>query len=69
MIIERCPGQDRRKVKVEALACTKCGYIAEIFSDEIKIRCPQCKELIRRWRLPSCIDWCRSAKECKGGIK
>ena len=69
MIIEKCPGQDRRKVKAEALYCLKCGHETEIFSDEIQIRCPQCKELICRQRLPSCVDWCKSAKECKGGIK
>ena len=65
-MIFRCPGQDSRKIKAESIKCPGCGYKAEIFSDEVKVKCPKCKALICRQRLPSCIDWCKYAKECVG---
>jgi hypothetical protein len=64
-----CPGQDSRKTKVENIICSKCGYAAEIFSDEIKVVCPGCKNLICKERLPSCVDWCKAARECIGEEK
>ena len=63
-MIDKCPGQDRRNIKAELLTCLTCGYKVEIFSDEIGLRCPQCNSLVRRQRLPTCVDWCKSAGEC-----
>jgi hypothetical protein len=68
-MIQKCPGQDDRNIKAEAITCFNCGYSAEIFSDEVKVRCPKCKNLICRERLPSCVDWCKFAKECVGEVK
>ena len=65
----KCPGQDKRNLKIETATCSNCGYKTEMFSDEIKVYCPKCKELICRERLPSCIDWCKFAKECIGEQK
>ncbi|MBU3959051.1 MAG: phosphohydrolase [Candidatus Omnitrophica bacterium] len=65
-MIFKCPGQDDRKVQAETLKCAKCGYKVEIFSDEIKVKCPKCKELVCKERLPSCVDWCKAARECIG---
>lgn len=65
----KCPGQDFRKTKAENITCSNCAYITEIFSDEIKVTCPRCDNLICKERLPSCVDWCRSAKECIGEEK
>ncbi len=62
----KCPGQDSKNLKVEILACPNCGYKIEMFSDEVKVTCPQCKNLVCRQRLPTCIDWCKSAKLCAG---
>ncbi|MFA5177488.1 MAG: phosphohydrolase [Candidatus Omnitrophota bacterium] len=66
---DRCPGQDGRNIKSEHIACFACGYTAEIFSDELSVKCPGCKTRIFRKRLPSCVEWCKAAKECigKGG--
>ena len=61
-----CPGQDKRKVKPEPIVCPACGYEAEIFSDEIKARCPQCRQVFYRQVLPTCVEWCVAAKECLG---
>lgn len=68
-MIPKCPGQDDRNLKVETLKCPQCGYSAEIFSDEIKVTCPRCKTLLCRQRLPSCVDWCKAARECIGEEK
>jgi predicted Zn-ribbon and HTH transcriptional regulator len=68
-MIFKCPGQDDRNLKAETIHCTECGYAIEIFSDEVKVRCPNCKRLACRERLPSCVDWCKFARECVGKEK
>lgn len=65
-MILKCPGQDKRNIKAEIIKCLHCGYEIEIFSDEMKARCPACKGLTCRARLPSCVDWCKSARLCIG---
>ena len=65
-MIEKCPGQDKRYIQAESLKCKNCGYEIEIFSDEVKVRCAKCKTLAVREVMPSCIDWCKYAKECVG---
>jgi uncharacterized paraquat-inducible protein A len=66
-VINKCPGQDDRNIKAEIIICPDCGYRVEIFSDEVKVSCPRCKSLVCRERLPSCVDWCKYARECIGG--
>jgi len=66
MSFNKCPGQDKRNLKAQVLKCSRCGYEIEIFSDEVKVSCPKCKSLVCRERLPSCVDWCKYAKECVG---
>ena len=34
-----------------------------------QFKCPKCKGLICRERLPSCVDWCKAARECIGEEK
>ncbi|MFA6357817.1 MAG: phosphohydrolase [Candidatus Omnitrophota bacterium] len=65
-MLNKCPGQDERKARAENIICSNCGYLAEIFSDEIQVNCPKCKNLISKELLPSCIDWCKAARECIG---
>ena len=65
-MINKCPGQDGRNIKPETIKCPDCGYEIEIFSDEVKVKCPKCKGLACRERLPSCVDWCKYARECVG---
>ncbi|MDD5166541.1 MAG: phosphohydrolase [Candidatus Omnitrophica bacterium] len=64
--MDKCPGQDKRNIKVETISCLTCGCSIEIFSDEVKVTCPKCKNLVCRQRLPSCVDWCKHARECVG---
>ena len=61
-----CPGQDSRNLRIELYKCPKCGTEVEIFSDEVRVRCHQCGEMVYRERLPSCIEWCASARQCLG---
>jgi len=68
-MIFKCPGQDSRKIKPELIKCTFCGYEVEIFSDELNRACPQCKNNASKKQLPSCVNWCKSAKECIGEEK
>jgi len=65
----RCPGQDKRNLRVEIHKCPKCGYGVEIFSDESRVKCSQCGTTVYREKIPSCIDWCSHAKECLGEEK
>jgi HD superfamily phosphodiesterase/predicted RNA-binding Zn-ribbon protein involved in translation (DUF1610 family) len=65
-MFDKCPGQDPRKVSAESLKCAACGYAVEVFSDELRRRCPRCGAEVTRTQVPSCIGWCRAAKECVG---
>ncbi|MFQ6067548.1 MAG: phosphohydrolase [bacterium] len=62
----RCPGQSERNLKAKLYRCSGCGYQVEIFSDELKARCPRCGKQVYSRRNPSCVDWCRAAEQCLG---
>jgi len=46
--------------------CPNCGAEVEIFSDEMRVKCHKCGKYVRREKVPSCIEWCSSARECLG---
>jgi hypothetical protein len=62
----RCPGQDSRKLTVSYHPCPTCGEMVEFFSDENRVRCPKCKQMVVKDEAPSCIQWCKAARECLG---
>ncbi|MDD4874573.1 MAG: hypothetical protein PHE15_06350 [Dehalococcoidales bacterium] len=62
----KCPGQDFRNLRISLHKCPSCGTEVEIFSDEIKGKCQKCGEMVYREKIPSCIDWCASARQCLG---
>ena len=62
----RCPGQDFRNLRVEVYKCPKCCHEVEIFSNETRAKCAQCGSWVYREKVPSCIEWCASARECLG---
>ena len=64
--MNKCPGQDSRKLRASVHLCPECGHEVEMFSDEFKRRCPKCKATVHREKVPSCIEWCKAAKECLG---
>lgn len=61
--MERCPGQELRKLRASIHLCPECGYEVEMFSDEVKRRCPKCKTVVYKDKVPSCVEWCKAAKE------
>ena len=65
-MINKCPGQFNKNIAAKNLKCARCGYEIEIFSDEIKVKCPKCQHIYYREVLPTCIDWCKYAKDCVG---
>jgi len=62
----KCPGQNPRNLRAALYKCPNCGAEVEIFSDEMRVKCDECDEYIYRERIPSCIDWCASARQCLG---
>ena len=65
-MFSKCPGQDMRKLRVELYRCPQCRAEVEIFSDETRIRCQKCGTMVYREKMPSCIEWCASARQCLG---
>lgn len=65
----KCPGSDSRFLQIQEEKCRNCGYTVEMFSDEIRLKCPHCGQTIYREVIPSCIDWCSMAKKCIGEEK
>jgi endogenous inhibitor of DNA gyrase (YacG/DUF329 family) len=37
-----------------------------MFSDEMKVKCYKCGTKVHREKVPSCIEWCASARQCLG---
>jgi len=64
--MNKCPGQDSRKLTVSELICPNCHTKVEIFSDEVQTKCPTCKEIVCKDRLPDCVFWCKAAASCIG---
>ncbi len=62
-----CPGSRTIRSPVpENVPCSQCGREVEIWTDEAKASCPDCKSVVFREKKASCIDWCPYAKECVG---
>lgn len=62
-----CPGSGLLKSPVpETIECPQCHGEVEIWSDEIKTTCPNCKSTVFKERIPSCVDWCKFAEKCVG---
>lgn len=66
-MIFKCPGAERfRQPEPEMVKCPFCAGEVEIWTDEVKATCPNCKKTVMRQEGQSCLDWCRYAKECVG---
>lgn len=62
-----CPGSRTiREPRPEFMKCSNCGAEVEIWTDELKATCPNCRTKVYRAQQVSCIDWCPHAKECVG---
>ena len=62
-----CPGSKSiRQPQPEYIKCPSCSHEVEIWTDEIKAKCPKCKKTVTREAGLSCLEWCKYAKECVG---
>jgi HD superfamily phosphohydrolase YqeK len=62
-----CPGARAiRQPKPEMFDCPKCGSEVEIWTDELKGVCLNCKTVVMRYQDQSCLEWCKLAKNCVG---
>jgi hypothetical protein len=62
-----CPGSIAIKNPVpDYVECPWCKGEVEIWSDEVKATCPNCKMSVFKDRGASCIDWCQHAEKCVG---
>lgn len=68
----RCPGQDRRYWKEDAVfevPCPECGAAVELFKDESSGRCASCGHKFPNPGIDfGCAKWCSLAEQCLGFI-
>ena len=55
-----------RKLRSALYKCPDCGAEVEMFSDEMRFRCRKCGAMVYKEKVPSCIEWCKSARQCLG---
>ena len=69
-MLGKCPGSGNIRTPVPSLKkCPECGEEVEIWSDELRVKCTRCGATVLKENVPSCIEWCPSAKACIGGEK
>ncbi len=62
-----CPGSVRIKEPVpEFFECPKCASEVEIWTNENTRPCKKCGQMVSREQVPTCVEWCKHAKECVG---
>ncbi len=68
----RCPGQDSRYWKPEAVynvPCAKCGSLIEFFKDEPTRRCKKCGHKMVNPKMDfGCAAYCKFAEQCLGDL-
>jgi len=69
MKFDFCPGSSKfKQPQPEIIKCPTCSEELEIWTDEIQVTCPSCKDTVMREGGASCLDWCKYAKECVGDL-
>src|SRR3989338_8944999 len=68
MVLDFCPGSSKfKRPEPENIKCPTCAKDVEIWTDEIQVTCPHCKNtILRQQEGVSCLEWCKYAKECVG---
>jgi len=68
----RCPGQDWRYWKEDAIfevSCPYCRERVEFFKDDTTRKCPSCKKVVPNPRLDfGCAAYCKYAEVCLGEL-
>ena len=68
----RCPGQDTRYWREDAIfeiECPFCGWEIEFFKDDTARKCPNCGQRVPNPRMDfSCAAYCKYAEQCLGNL-
>ncbi|MBW2015074.1 MAG: phosphohydrolase, partial [Deltaproteobacteria bacterium] len=68
----KCPGQDSRYWKPEAIfkaKCPKCGHNVEFFKDDTTRKCDKCGHKFANPKMDfGCAAYCQFAEECIGTL-
>ncbi|MBF0452081.1 MAG: HD domain-containing protein [Candidatus Magnetomorum sp.] len=68
----KCPGQDSRYWKIDAISevpCPKCGKSVEFFKDENTRKCDHCGHRFVNPNMDfGCAAYCKYAEQCVGGL-
>jgi putative nucleotidyltransferase with HDIG domain len=68
----KCPGQDPRFWKFDAIfeaECPKCGNLVELFKDETRRRCKKCGNQVLNPKMDfGCAAHCKFAEHCFGEL-
>jgi len=66
----RCPGQDQRYWRPDAIfqvVCPYCSAEIEFWKDEPNRVCASCHKPVRNPRMDlGCAKWCKEAEKCLG---
>jgi len=63
----RCPGAITIINPIPTYkSCPTCYEEVEIWSNELKTQCRKCGTVVFKEDVPSCIQWCKYARECIG---
>jgi hypothetical protein len=66
----RCPGMDPAYFKPEDIQmhpCIECGEEIEFWKDDVKLKCPHCRQINFNPALGnSCLVYCKKAEQCLG---
>ena len=63
----QCPGAvSIREPIPEFFTCPTCGAEVEIWTHEQSRKCEKCGTEVFKEYVPSCVEWCKYAKECVG---
>ena len=64
---QRCPGMDTTlNVEPESVSCPECGQELEIWTDEVKTRCPGCRTVVYNRETPQNREL-KKSRERQGG--
>ncbi len=68
----KCPGQDSRFWKLDAIfdvKCPQCGHLIEFFKDDTKRKCPNCQKEVPNPQMDfGCAAYCPYAEHCLGSL-
>ncbi len=68
----KCPGQDTRYWKEDAIfeiKCPNCGEMVEFFKDDVSRSCPKCGKHLSNPRMDfGCATYCPYAEQCLGTL-